>query len=299
MKCPKCDYIGFEQSERCRNCGYDFSLSNQQLTADLSLRGDETAAPLGDFDLGDGRQRPARRAPGSLGDHDPERDFDPGLDKAPSSPDLPLFGDSLAESIPLVTASHPTPPLSVRRSAPSVARVRGRATPRSVEPQPDLVFGSTDENDRNEAPVVQRPGEMRAAPTATRAAAGVLDFLLLAAIDLVVVYFTLRVCRLAPSDFARLPIAPMAAFLLLLNGGYLAMLTAAGGQTIGKMAFGLRVVGPEEETPTTGRAVLRTLALLLSAIPAGLGLASILVDRDRRGLHDHLADTRVVDTPAS
>ena len=26
MKCPKCDYLGFETGDRCRNCGYDFSL---------------------------------------------------------------------------------------------------------------------------------------------------------------------------------------------------------------------------------------------------------------------------------
>ena len=27
MKCPKCGYLGFEDMERCRNCGYDFSLT--------------------------------------------------------------------------------------------------------------------------------------------------------------------------------------------------------------------------------------------------------------------------------
>ncbi len=27
MKCPKCGYLGFERVDRCRNCGYDFSLS--------------------------------------------------------------------------------------------------------------------------------------------------------------------------------------------------------------------------------------------------------------------------------
>ena len=26
MKCPKCLYIGFETGDRCKNCGYDFSL---------------------------------------------------------------------------------------------------------------------------------------------------------------------------------------------------------------------------------------------------------------------------------
>ena len=27
MKCPKCNYLGFERVDRCRNCGYDFSLA--------------------------------------------------------------------------------------------------------------------------------------------------------------------------------------------------------------------------------------------------------------------------------
>ena len=27
MKCPTCGYIGFETSDRCRNCGYEFALS--------------------------------------------------------------------------------------------------------------------------------------------------------------------------------------------------------------------------------------------------------------------------------
>lgn len=30
MKCPKCDYLGFETGDRCKNCGYDFSLLSIQ-----------------------------------------------------------------------------------------------------------------------------------------------------------------------------------------------------------------------------------------------------------------------------
>ena len=26
MKCPKCNYLGFETGDRCRHCGYNFSL---------------------------------------------------------------------------------------------------------------------------------------------------------------------------------------------------------------------------------------------------------------------------------
>ena len=27
MRCPKCQYITFDSDDRCRNCGYEFSLS--------------------------------------------------------------------------------------------------------------------------------------------------------------------------------------------------------------------------------------------------------------------------------
>ena len=44
MKCPKCGYLGFEHVERCRNCGYDFSLSSpaSQSVPDLPLRATRT-----------------------------------------------------------------------------------------------------------------------------------------------------------------------------------------------------------------------------------------------------------------
>src|SRR5262245_29524070 len=54
MKCPKCGYLGFETSDRCRHCGYDFSLSQTTDTApELPLRSNEGAgAALADLDLG-------------------------------------------------------------------------------------------------------------------------------------------------------------------------------------------------------------------------------------------------------
>src|SRR5262245_20929710 len=37
MKCPKCSYLGFETGDRCRNCGYDFSLLDAQPDDDIDL----------------------------------------------------------------------------------------------------------------------------------------------------------------------------------------------------------------------------------------------------------------------
>ena len=44
MKCPKCDYLGFETGDTCKNCGYDFSLIGDpdgdpiEVDLDLDLR---------------------------------------------------------------------------------------------------------------------------------------------------------------------------------------------------------------------------------------------------------------------
>jgi uncharacterized RDD family membrane protein YckC len=38
MKCPKCGYLGFETTDRCRNCQYDFSLAPFRTEAELTLQ---------------------------------------------------------------------------------------------------------------------------------------------------------------------------------------------------------------------------------------------------------------------
>jgi uncharacterized RDD family membrane protein YckC len=104
----------------------------------------------------------------------------------------------------------------------------------------------------------------------------------------------MQICGVTVSDFGVLPKGPLLAFLIVQNGGYLAAFTA-GGQTLGKMVTGIRVVAAEEsESLDPGRAVLRTLLWLVLAVPAGLGFLTALASRDHRGLHDRVAGTRVV-----
>ena len=38
MKCPKCQYITFDSGDRCRNCGYDFSLTVETPDLDLPIK---------------------------------------------------------------------------------------------------------------------------------------------------------------------------------------------------------------------------------------------------------------------
>jgi len=132
-----------------------------------------------------------------------------------------------------------------------------------------------------------------------RTAAALIDATLIAAIEVAVVYLTLRLCGLTVAELRVLPPVPLGAFLLLLAGGYVIAFTVAGGQTIGKMAAGIRVVPIPERDPgnarvSLGSAVLRAAGCLVSIVTAGLGYLPALFSRDHRALHDRLADTRVV-----
>jgi uncharacterized RDD family membrane protein YckC len=122
------------------------------------------------------------------------------------------------------------------------------------------------------------------------------DLLLLGSIDAAVIYLTLAIAglTLTAANVAELPIVPTAAFLLLLNGGYLVAFTTAGGQTIGKMLTGIRVMTEEGTRVDLGRAVLRAGGCLVSLLTAGLAYLPALFSADSRALHDRLAGTRVV-----
>lgn len=70
---------------------------------------------------------------------------------------------------------------------------------------------------------------------------------------------------------------------------------AIAGRTPGKAVLGLRVVrATTGRRLTIARSLLRTVAYLISLIPLGLGFLWILVSRDRRCWHDHIAGSRVV-----
>jgi uncharacterized RDD family membrane protein YckC len=108
-----------------------------------------------------------------------------------------------------------------------------------------------------------------------------------------VVYFTIELCGITFWEIGILPKGPLLTFLAVQNGGYFVGFTA-GGQTLGKMAVGIRVVSGDEAEPLgVGRALQRTLLWAILAIPAGLGFVGVLLIRSP-GLHDRLAGTRVI-----
>ncbi|HEY2432990.1 MAG TPA: RDD family protein [Vicinamibacterales bacterium] len=286
-KCPKCQYFSFDSGDRCRNCGYDFSLAVEPPPSDLEIQnGKEPVGPFGDFTL----HEPARGLPL----------FTPGTE-----PDAPLVPPNPTPRAPLAVRRGPTPGRPARpkreradrdpepRLALDTAEFPIVAVPSAPEPELGLDLSSSPP-----APAAASELDSRRAGMMARIGAAAVDFSLLAVINVMVLYFTLRICDLTFADITLLPGAPVISFLLLVDGGYLATFVAAGGQTIGKMATGIRVVpadpaAPRSEHVTFGHALVRAAALLLGLVPAGLGLLPVLFG-DHRGLHDRLADTRVV-----
>ena len=134
MKCPKCHYLGFETGNRCKNCGYDFSLlalaDAPPAGADLILR-PEAARPDAVSRTGEGCGS-AWRNEGDLDLHlelpgpPPARQVgtvsltgnNETNSRAAAEPGLPLFAPTMApEDAPLVKLpAAPRPPVAVRRT---------------------------------------------------------------------------------------------------------------------------------------------------------------------------------------
>lgn len=302
MRCPKCHYLSFDSGERCRNCGYDFSLAVGRADEPAWSVAPEPEGPLADLSLGRGEREAADRAPASAPGTAEAKD-DRG---APAPLDLPLFRD-VSEPDRAWTGTVPSarPPLAVRRTPPAACHTPV-ATPIPAEFRLDLE-GRADSpvalEAPHEAPSARPEGDARPAasgrpdaPPGRRLLAAALDVLLLLGLDLAVAHLTLKVAALGWHELILVPWVPLAAFLLGLDGAYSVVFTGLGGQTLGKMATGIRVARVSDgAVPGLRRALGRTAACGVSLAPLGLGFLPALVADDRRALHDRLAGTRVVE----
>jgi uncharacterized RDD family membrane protein YckC len=303
MRCPKCHYITFGEGDRCRNCGYEFSLAEDDSLLDLPIQqDDEPIGPLADLQLTESRVESSAAAsvasPMSPAADESRVTFSA---RSIADPDLPLF----ESDAPLVTPpAVPRPPLAVRRGAPQVTRPRASQVDPLAEPVLDLGTPTPQPRRKHigldempEPEPIESSQDVAPASAGARVFGAVIDAVILGSIDLAVVYFTLQLVGLRLADIRSLPLIPLVAFLLLLAGGYATMFTTAGGQTIGKMAARIRVVPSAD--PVHGRvpfgvSVVRSAAYLVSLAPGGLGFILALFSADGRALHDRLADTRVV-----
>jgi len=312
VKCSKCGYIGFESGDRCRNCGYEFSLAPTLALPDLPIRQNTDAVDgLDDLALIDAGT--ARKASSGFDAEfgrgsDESRPSAAGRSPASSSrstaSDLPLFGGPIDDDTPLITKpSPPRTPLSVRRSTPETGRPR-TAGPRTASldlgldlDAPAAAGPRVVPSERAHAPSmdwVDSDTRRVDAGSFRRLLAAVIDGVILAAIDVAIIYLTVQISGISGADLELLPKMPLVAFLVVQNVAYLVAFTA-GGQTVGKMAAGIEIITFDpDETLDLGRALKRTAACVVLTCPAGLSLLSALISHDHRGLHDRFAGTRVV-----
>jgi uncharacterized RDD family membrane protein YckC len=307
MKCPKCSYLGFETGDRCKNCGYDFSLLTAAAAVpvlDLPLREPAVMAPAPSVAVVE--QTPPAQAVTADGAVAPEAlpvsIPPPGRPKL-VEPALPLFNrQTIDDDAPLIRLpAAPRAPLAVRRTPEAP---RPRTVPRSSRRAADaaaraddplLAFAEEPVSDSRETrPAASRDvREDGTSGPARRAIAAALDHAILLGIDAIVIYFTLRLAEFSIGDWRSMPLAPMVLFLLLIKGAYFCVFTLVGGQTIGKMAVRIRVVA-EDGPMDPSRAIGRTLAGLVSVVTLGAAFLPALLSPERRALHDRLARTRVI-----
>ena len=291
MRCPWCHHITNRERHTCPSCGQDLSLVSELPPSALDLPNrSEPLGPLADLELDHAHATAAAAAtPPPLAEPIAAGS---SLNAVRSS--LPLFpGAGAAAQAVAVGRARSTRPLSVRRPTPRVPKLR-TAADRSNAAAPALEFETAAVADAGpDAPRNRNAAGVSAALVGRRAGAAACDLLLLAAVDATVVALTVRLTGLELGAVDALPLIPLAAFLLLLDVGYVVALTALGGQTIGKMVMGVRVVAVEGTSVTIVAAAIRAAAYTVSVLPAGLGMLGLFFG-SRRSLHDHLADTRVV-----
>src|SRR5204862_6856349 len=83
-------------------------------------------------------------------------------------------------------------------------------------------------------------------------------------------------------------------YLAFLGLGYAGYFTGTTGQTLGKIATGLRVVDAGGRPPGYLRAFTRAALGAIGVLLVGAGLVPMFLDPARRALHDRLSRTRVV-----
>ena len=131
----------------------------------------------------------------------------------------------------------------------------------------------------------------------TRAIAFAVDAALINAVAIVtaaVVALTFSIVTV-PEELRAVAAATGGVLYLLWTVGYFVTFWTTTGQTPGCRALRIRVRSSGSESLRPRRALLRFAGLTLAALPLFAGFLLILVDDRRRGLHDVIAGTVVVE----
>jgi uncharacterized RDD family membrane protein YckC len=129
-------------------------------------------------------------------------------------------------------------------------------------------------------------------------------------IDAVIILVTMTI--LTPTwgldipPFEEITADPVAAFLTLrqffpllavISGLYLVSFWVVRGQTLGKIALNIKLVGRDGECLTIGAAILRFIGYVIAPFTFFFVFIWIFFDRQNQGIHDKFADSYVVKVP--
>ncbi|HQR39534.1 MAG TPA: RDD family protein [Blastocatellia bacterium] len=212
-----------------------------------------------------------------------------------------------AARMPAVPASEPMP-----EPAPRIVPVPDLPPPPParrtfLEPrpsQPSLLFDPAEllegfYDDLNPLKATEQPGVAAAAepvrsgpPHGRRLVAGLADaaILLVVSIPFAAIAYATEADFRKPGVIVLLAIAFTALALF-----YLFSTVGVSGRTVGMMLRRLHIETADGERPGVVRIALRAIGYLVCVATAGLGFAWILVSGSRRGLHDLISGTRVVE----
>ncbi|NKB87460.1 MAG: hypothetical protein GKS06_04515 [Acidobacteria bacterium] len=188
-----------------------------------------------------------------------------------------------AEAVPSEDSSKPEPA--------SNAAVASTDAPEVGAP---LAWDIDDDSEADAIADAKRQHADSSAPLSDRVYSALADGLVVLTMGIVLVVAGASAAGTAVVPFVQAAPLPFVLAWALFGLVYGVIFVGTSGQTLGKMAMRVRVIGADTFHVGYGRAALRGVAYAAAALPAGLGLLSAVRDPEHRALHDRLSSTRVV-----
>ena len=171
-------------------------------------------------------------------------------------------------------------------------------SPMVLEPQPEtdaaMEWDLEAPSDPDMILDAQRDPMDPTAPMSDRVFSALADALVLTTIAVLLMLGGASAAGTGAWSFVQAAPVPFIVVWLIFGLGYGIFFVGTCGQTLGKMAMRIRVIGSNRFRVGYGKATLRTLSYAAAMLPAGLGLVLALKDVEHRALHDRLSGTRVV-----
>jgi uncharacterized RDD family membrane protein YckC len=304
MSCPACGQLLTPGAARCPSCGTliapplegalapDPAVSRTKLEPLREIPGARKREPTWKDEVRERvRHRRRERSGGDL----PLFPDDEGT--APEAPLVAITGESEPRASEATVVELEDDPLDLPLRDTREAALPAAAIADDKRSAFEELPGEDELAAEDELPALPRIDSLyaieRPAGPLERAQAAVLDLGVVVGLWALVVYFA---SRAAHTSLAGL--APswrwLAIYLAGLGLGYAAYFTGVTGQTLGKLAFGLRVVTTDGQPPGPLKALGRAVLGVVGIVAAFAGLLPILFDPAKRALHDRLLRTRVV-----